>query len=36
VPSRDYGIVEDVHLVINHILVEHFRTRLALDLPWVV
>jgi D-sedoheptulose 7-phosphate isomerase len=36
VPSRDYGVVEDVHLVINHILVEHFRTRLALDLPWVV
>jgi D-sedoheptulose 7-phosphate isomerase len=36
VPSRDYGIVEDVHLVINHILVEHFRTRLARDLPWVV
>jgi D-sedoheptulose 7-phosphate isomerase len=36
VPSWDYGIVEDVHLTINHILVEHFRTRLAEDRPWVV
>ncbi len=36
VPSWDYGIVEDVHLVINHILVEHFKSRLADDRPWVV
>jgi D-sedoheptulose 7-phosphate isomerase len=36
VPSRDYGIVEDVHLVINHILVEHFQQRLAQARPWVV
>jgi D-sedoheptulose 7-phosphate isomerase len=36
VPSWDYGIVEDVHLIINHILVEHFRARLAEDRPWVV
>jgi D-sedoheptulose 7-phosphate isomerase len=36
VPSWDYGIVEDVHLIINHILVEHFRAQLAQDRPWVV
>ncbi len=36
VDSWDYGIVEDVHLTINHILVEHFRARLAEDRPWVV
>lgn len=36
VASWDYGIVEDVHLTINHILVEHFRARLAEDRPWVV
>lgn len=36
VPSFDYGIVEDVHLVINHILVEHFRARLAEERAWVV
>jgi D-sedoheptulose 7-phosphate isomerase len=29
VPSSDYGIVEDVHLIINHMLVEYFRTHLA-------
>ncbi len=36
VPSDDYGIVEDVHLIINHILVEHFRDSLVADRPWVV
>jgi len=36
VASDHYGVVEDVHLVINHILVEHFRTRLADAQPWVV
>lgn len=36
VASSDYGIVEDVHLIINHILVEHFQRRLAEDHPWVV
>jgi D-sedoheptulose 7-phosphate isomerase len=36
VPSWDYGIVEDVHLIINHILVEHFKDRLAGQRPWVV
>jgi D-sedoheptulose 7-phosphate isomerase len=29
VPSSDFGIVEDLHLAINHILVEHFRDYLA-------
>jgi D-sedoheptulose 7-phosphate isomerase len=36
VDSRSYGIVEDVHLVINHILVEHFQQVLAAERPWVV
>lgn len=36
VPSDNYGVVEDVHLVINHILVEHFKTRLAEEASWVV
>jgi len=36
VPSRHYGVVEDVHLTINHILVDHFKLRLADEQPWVV
>jgi D-sedoheptulose 7-phosphate isomerase len=36
VPSSHYGIVEDVHLVINHILVDYFKARLAQERPWVV
>lgn len=36
VRSYDYGIVEDVHLVINHMLVEHFQQQLAASKPWVV
>jgi D-sedoheptulose 7-phosphate isomerase len=36
VASSDYGIVEDVHLIINHILVEHFQLRLGDHHPWVV
>jgi D-sedoheptulose 7-phosphate isomerase len=36
VPSWDYGVVEDVHLIINHILVEHFQAQLARERPWVV
>lgn len=28
-PSNDYGPVEDGHLILNHILVEHFKQRLA-------
>lgn len=36
VSSDDYGVIEDVHLVINHILVESFRSRLNEDRPWVV
>jgi D-sedoheptulose 7-phosphate isomerase len=35
VASDDYGVVEDVHLIINHMLVDYFRARLALDHPWV-
>jgi D-sedoheptulose 7-phosphate isomerase len=36
VPSDDYGVIEDTHLIINHILVDHFRRRLAEAKPWVV
>ena len=36
VPSNDYGVVEDVHLVINHILVDFFRDQLDVDRPWTV
>ena len=36
VAADHYGIVEDVHLVINHILVDYFRYRLAEDREWVV
>lgn len=36
VPSANYGVVEDVHLIINHILVEYFRDQLALERAWVV
>jgi D-sedoheptulose 7-phosphate isomerase len=36
VPSEHYGVVEDVHLIINHILVDYFRTRLAEIRPYVV
>ena len=34
VPSHDFGIVEDMHLAINHILVEHFRAYLASAPSW--
>jgi D-sedoheptulose 7-phosphate isomerase len=36
VPCDHYGIVEDVHLIINHILVDYFNYRLADDRQWVV
>jgi D-sedoheptulose 7-phosphate isomerase len=36
VPCADYGVVEDLHLIINHILVDYFRDRLAEDSGWVV
>lgn len=29
VVSRDYGFIENAHLVINHLVVEYFRERLA-------
>jgi D-sedoheptulose 7-phosphate isomerase len=28
VPVRDYGIVEDLHMILDHILTEYFRARL--------
>jgi D-sedoheptulose 7-phosphate isomerase len=36
IPSNHYGVVEDVHLVINHILVDYFKARLAEEHAWVV
>ena len=36
VSSYDYGVVEDVHLIINHVLVDYFKTYLAETRPCVV
>jgi D-sedoheptulose 7-phosphate isomerase len=36
VPCDHYGVVEDVHLIINHILVDYFVHRLAEDRGWDV
>ncbi len=36
VPSDKYGVIEDVHLVINHIMVDYFQGRLEDEHPWVV
>jgi D-sedoheptulose 7-phosphate isomerase len=36
VESSHYGIVEDLHLVINHVLVDHFKERLADERAWQV
>ena len=35
VASWDYGVIEDVHLAINHMLVEYFSRYLAESHPWV-
>jgi D-sedoheptulose 7-phosphate isomerase len=34
VPCDHYGVVEDVHLIVNHILVDYFSRRLAEDADW--
>jgi D-sedoheptulose 7-phosphate isomerase len=34
VRSEDYGVIEDAHLVLNHILVEHFKARLSEERAW--
>jgi D-sedoheptulose 7-phosphate isomerase len=36
IPCDHYGIVEDVHLIINHVVVDYFQGRLADDCPWLV
>jgi len=36
VPSDHYGVVEDVHLIINHIIVDYFKAKLGADQAWVV
>jgi D-sedoheptulose 7-phosphate isomerase len=33
IPVHDYGIVEDLHMVLDHILTEYFRARLDADDP---
>jgi D-sedoheptulose 7-phosphate isomerase len=30
-PTEDYGLIEDVHLILNHALTSYFRGRLASD-----
>ena len=34
VPSRHYGVIEDTHLIINHVLVDYFKQRLEDDDSW--
>ena len=36
VPSDNYGIIEDIHLMINHMLVEYFKAHLAELRTWMV
>jgi D-sedoheptulose 7-phosphate isomerase len=36
VPSHSYGVVEDAHLIINHVLVDYFKVRLTESRPWLV
>jgi D-sedoheptulose 7-phosphate isomerase len=36
IPSDNYGIVEDVHLMINHMLVEHLREHIGSSRSWTV
>ena len=36
VASDHYGIVEDVHLVIHHVIVDYFKSKLEDDDPWLV
>jgi D-sedoheptulose 7-phosphate isomerase len=31
VPSRDYGLIEDVHMILAHVLTGYFRKRLELE-----
>jgi D-sedoheptulose 7-phosphate isomerase len=34
VRSHDYGVIEDAHLILNHILVEYFQRRLDEEREW--
>jgi D-sedoheptulose 7-phosphate isomerase len=36
VPSDHFGVVENAHLIINHILVDYFKARLMETRPWQV
>lgn len=36
VPSDDYGVVEDIHLIINHMLVDYLRDNFIEDRAWIV
>lgn len=35
ISSSDYGVIEDAHLVVNHILVKYFEARLESERPWI-
>jgi D-sedoheptulose 7-phosphate isomerase len=36
VPCDHYGVIEDVHVIVNHILVDYFGHRLSDDRGWIV
>jgi D-sedoheptulose 7-phosphate isomerase len=36
VPSDHSGVIEDIHLVINHIVIDYFKSKLADEDPWFV
>jgi len=36
VHSDHYGMIEDIHLIINHIMVDYFKVKLADENAWVV
>jgi len=36
VPSDHYGVIEDVHLIINHIVVDYFKAKLDDEASWAV
>lgn len=35
VPSDEYGVIEDVHLVVNHMMVYYFSRQLDRERPWI-
>lgn len=33
VPSDDYGSIEDMHMILDHVLTDYFRERLDAEAP---